>query len=358
MRSERLLFRSQMSKLRVGIQGAGWVSGEHIKAYVKNPNCQVVAISSRKLSSAEKRAKEAGLTEAKCFTDYDALLKEVDVVSICTPQNLHADETVRAANAGKHILVEKPICTSLDELKAMRDAVRKNKVKTLAGFVLRWNPLFETIKTMIADDVLGDVFYVETDYQSHIGGWWSGWEAVIPKKVGVSSFITSGVHAVDAMRWFASKDRNKAAKITEVTSVAGGYRKAEKDMEWDGLEVMLARLDTGGLAKICSNFDCIQPYSFQIQVFGKKGTVKSNKVWAPHKFPGQKGWVEIPTILPDTAEVTHHPFQGEVDHFIDCILKDKESHCNLEDAVNTHEAAFAALRSEAEQRPVKLPLLS
>src|SRR3989304_1818838 len=246
MRSGRLLSRSQMSKLRVGIQGAGWVSGEHIKAYMKNPNCQVVAISSRKLSSAERKAKEAGLTDVKCLTDYDALLKEVDVVSICTPQNLHADETVRAANAGKHILVEKPICTSLEELTAMRDAVRKNKVKTLAGFVLRWNPLIETIKTMIADDVLGDIFYVETDYQSHIGGWWSGWDAVIPKKVGVSSFITSGVHAVDAMRWFASKDRNKAAKITEVTSVAGGDRKAEKDMEWDGLEVMLAKLNTGG----------------------------------------------------------------------------------------------------------------
>jgi len=346
-----------MVKLRVGIQGAGWVSGEHIKAYKNNPNCQVVAISSRKLSSAQGKAQEAGLTDAKCLTDYDALLKEVDVVSICTPQHLHADETVRAANAGKHILIEKPICTSLEELKAMRDAVRKNKVKTLAGFVLRWNPLFETIKAMIADDALGNVYYVEADYQSHLGGWWSGWETVRPKEIGVSSFITSGVHAVDAMRWFASRERHKAAKITEVTALAGGYRKDNKDMDWDGLEVMLARLDTGALAKVCSNFDCIQPYTFQIQIFGDKGTVKNNRVWS-HKFPGQKGWVEIPTILPDTAEVTHHPFQGEIDHFVDCILSDKESHCNLEDAANTHEAAFAAIKSEAEKRPVKLPLLS
>jgi predicted dehydrogenase len=341
-----------MAKLRVGIQGAGYVSGEHIKAYKNNPHCEVVAISSRKLSSAQTKAREAGLTDAKCLTDYDALLKEVDVVSICSPQELHADETVRAANAGKHILIEKPICISLEELKPMRDAVRKNKVKTVAGFVLRWNPLFETIKAMIADDALGNVYYVETDYQSHLDGWWSGWEGVRPKKIGVSSFIIAGVHAVDAMRWFASKDKNKAAKITEVTSLAGGYR---DDMEWDGLEVMLAKLDTGAIAKVSSNFDVIQPYTFQIQIFGDKGTVKNNRVWS-RKFPGQKGWVEIPTILPDTAEVTHHPFQGEIDHLVDCILTDRESHCNLEDAANTHEAAFAALKSQAENRPVKLTL--
>jgi len=347
-----------MARLKVGIQGAGWVSGEHIKAYKNNPNCQVVAISSRKLSSAEKKAKEAGLTDVKCLTDYDALLKEVDVVSICTPQYLHADETVRAANAGKHVLCEKPIATSLEELKAMRDAVRKNKVKTLAGLVLRWNPLFETIKAMIADDALGDVYYLEADYQSYLGPWWSGFEAIVSKRAGVSTMILAGIHALDAVRWLGSRDKSKAAKITEVTSLAGGYRKARKEMEWDGLEVLLAKLDTGAIAKVCSNNDCIQPYTFPIQIFGDKGTIKDNRVWSPHKFPGQKGWVEIPTITPDTPEVSHHPFQGEINHFIDCILNDKESHCNIEDAVNTHEACFAALMSEAGQKPVKLPLLN
>jgi predicted dehydrogenase len=347
-----------MARLKVGIQGAGWVSGEHIKAYKNNPNCQVVAISSRKLSSAEKRAEEAGLTDVKCLTDYDALLKEVDMVSICTPQYLHADETVRAANAGKHVLCEKPIATSLEELKAMRDAVRKNKVKTLAGFVLRWNPLCETIKAMIADDFVGDVYYLEADYQHYLGSWWSGFEAIRSKKAGVSTMLLAGVHPIDVVRGVASRDRNKAAKITEVTSLAGGYRKERGEIGWDGLEVMLAKLDTGAIAKVCSNNDAIQPYTFPIQVFGDKGSIKSNRVWSPQKFPGQRSWVEIPTILPDSAEVSHHPFQGEIDHFINCILKDKESHCNIEDAVNTHEACFAALMSEAGQKPVKLPLLS
>jgi predicted dehydrogenase len=337
----------------VGVHGAGWVSGEHLKAYKNNPKVKVVAISSREISSCERKAREVGLTGVNFFTDYDAMLREVDALSICTPQNLHCEETVKAANAGKHVLIEKPVATTLGELKSMRSAVRKAKVKTLAGFVLRWNPLFETIKAMIADDALGDIYYIEVDYQSNVGGSWSGWEAVRKKQVGVSSFITSGVHAIDAMRWFASKDANKAAKITEVTSISGGYR---KDMEWPGLEVMLARLDTGAVAKVSSNHDCVQPYQFPIEIFGRKGTIKDNKLWS-HKFPGQTGWVEIPTVLPDTAEVSHHPFQSEINHFVDCIINDRESHCNLEDSVNTHEAAFAAIKSEAENKPVKLELL-
>ena len=61
--------------------------------------------------------------------------------------------------------------------------------------------------------------------------------------------------------------------------------------------------------------------------------------------------------MPDTADVTHHPFQGEIDHFVDCILNGVESHCNLEDAIRTHEIAFAALRCYETGKPVKLPLL-
>jgi predicted dehydrogenase len=68
--------------------------------------------------------------------------------------------------------------------------------------------------------------------------------------------------------------------------------------------------------------------------------------------------VEIPSIMPETADVAHHPFQGEIDHFIECVLKGREGHCNLEDAVNTHEAALAAIISEREgHRAVRLPLL-
>ncbi len=120
---------------------------------------------------------------------------------------------------------------------------------------------------------------------------------------------------------------------------------------------MLVKFENGAIGKISSNYDVIMPYNYVWSIFGNKGTIKNNRVWSK-KFLGQNDWVEIPGIMPDTAEVTHHPFQGEIDNLMECILTDKESFCNLEDAVNTHEAALAAIISEKEDhRVVKLPLI-
>src|SRR5205085_10640714 len=96
--------------LGVAIQGAGNVSTEHIRAYQRNPYTEVVAIGSRREESARAKAAQMGL-ECAIYTDYDSLLAHpgVDIVSICTPHDRHAVETVAAARAGKHILIEKPV---------------------------------------------------------------------------------------------------------------------------------------------------------------------------------------------------------------------------------------------------------
>ncbi len=243
----------------------------------------------------------------------------------------------------------------------MRDAVRKAKVKTVVSFHLRWNPIFKTIKH-ITPEALGDIYYLEVDYNSHISDWWSGWGWGKKKDIGVSSFLVAGVHAVDALRWFAGKGEFKTANITEVMSYSGGYRNKlnSKDPEYvgyPGFEIMLLKLDTGAIGKVSCNYDCIQPYTFPWKIYGNKGTIRDNEVWSK-MFPGQNDWVKVPSILPDTPDVAHHPFQGEMDHFVECILNDRESHCNLDDVVNTHEAALAAIQSsENDNIKIKLPLI-
>jgi len=359
-------------QLGVLVHGAGWVSGEHIKAFQKNPYTQVLAISSRRMESVKRRAEEAGLTDIGMYTDFDEALKHegVDIVSVCTPQHLHAENAIKAAEARKHITIEKPIANSLEELWVMRDAVRKAGVKTVVSFVLRWNPLFETLKSLIADDAFGKIYYVEADYQHHIASWWTGYEDARKKETGISAMLVGGCHALDAARWFAGRDREEAARVTEVFAHRGGWRKEagreynyltgtwsddSPRLGYEGLEVFLLKFANGAIGKVSVNFDCIMPYTFPIQIFGDKGSVKDNRIWS-HKFPGQKQWVEIPTILPDSSDVTHHPFQGQMDHFVDCILNDRESHCNLEDAFHTHEVIFAAQKCYETGRPVALPL--
>ena len=360
------------NQLGVLVHGAGWVSGEHIKAFQNNPHTRVVAISSRRMESVRRRVEEARLGDVGMYTDFDQALqhKEVSIVSVCTPQHLHAENTIKAAKAGKHIVIEKPVANSMEELVSMRDAVRKAGVKTVVSFVLRWNPLFETIKSLIADGAFGKIYYVEADYQHHIASWWTGFEDARKKGTGMSAMLVGGCHALDAARWFAGQGPEEAARVTEVFAYRGGWRKGtgreysyitgnwsddSPPLEYEGLEVFLLKFANGAIGKVAVDFDCVMPYTFPIQILGDRGSVKNNRVWS-HKFPGQKGWVEIPTVLPDSADVTHHPFQGQMDHFVDCILNDRESHCNLEDAFHTHEVIFAAQKCYETKRPVALPL--
>ena len=353
--------------------GAGWVSTQHIAAYVQNPYTRVVAICDRRSEQSRQRAAEAKLSDVALYDDIAQALRHpgVDIVSVCTPQHVHCQHVLAAVEAGKHVLIEKPIGISLEELRTMRRAVRRAGVRTVAGFVLRWNPLFQTLKALLADNALGNPCYVETDYLSYNGSWWSGWNDARTIAQGVSAFLVGGCHAIDALRWFAATGQFEAATPVEVYAVAGGRRKGSgreyypacnawiderPPMEYDGLEVALVKFNNGVVGKVSVNAECIMPYRFPIRIFGDRGSVFDNRVWS-HKFVGQTDWVELPTVLPDSSSVGHHPFQAEIDHLVDCVREGRESHCNLEDAVKTHELAFAALESSKTNRPVRLPLL-
>ena len=357
-------------KLGVLIHGAGWVSTQHLGAFKNNPHTEIVAICSVPKENALKRAAEAGLA-VPCLDNYAQALAVpgVDIVAIGTPQQFHAENTVAAARAGKHILIEKPAAQSLAELYAMREAVHAARVKTVVSFVLRWNPLFQKIKQMSAQGAFGEIFCVETDYQSYSGDWWGGYATGRTQAGGGSALLVAGCHAVDALRWFAGAGEFEAADPVEVFAYSGGKRQGKTEqyspvtdtwhqgepLEYPGLEMAIVRFSNGVLGKVSVNFECIQPYAFPVSLFGDKGTVKNNRVWADAR-PDQKGWQELTEIGPESSDVKHHPFQVEIDHLVDCILNNRESHCNLEDAVKTHEIIFAAQKCYQTRTPVSLPL--
>lgn len=361
-----------MKPIGILVHGAGWVATQHIAAFCGNPHARVVAISSRSATSARQRAKEAGLPEVAIYDDFEKALKHpgVDAVSICTPQHVHCNNVLAAAKAGKHMIIEKPAGLTLAELCCMRTAVKKAGVQTLVSFVLRWNPLFCRIKSLLAKGALGKPYYVEADYFSHNGSWWSGWKDTCTKKQGVSAMLVAGCHAIDALRWFASTSEYEAANPVEIFAVSGGCRKGRtseynpfkhrwKDgappMEYDGLEVVLVKFDNGVIGKVSVNFDCIMPYRFPIRIFGDRGSVMDNRLWS-HALPLSKNGLELPEIKPDSSDVSHHPFQAEINHFFQCLRTRKESHCNLDDAIKTHAVALAAQQCYRTKRPVKLPL--
>ena len=124
-----------MKKYNVGIIGYGWVSTAHIAAINASPHAQVTAIySSRPLNDAELSA-EWG-SPIKSYTDLDAMLadKELQVVSICSYPYQHKEQAIRAAQAGKHVIIEKPLSLSWEDCLAIEDAVKNAGVKSCVCF--------------------------------------------------------------------------------------------------------------------------------------------------------------------------------------------------------------------------------
>lgn len=333
-------------QIGVAIQGAGWVSTEHIRAYEANPYARVVAIGSRTREGAQAKAAECGL-DVPTFDDFEELLAHpgVDVVSLCTPPRRHSAETVLAAQAGKHILIEKPVATSLDELRTMRDAVRAAGVRTVVSFVLRWNPAVMNIKALQADGALGTTFHVQTDY------WHNTVQAGLVGHGGSEGIMLSGgCHAMDAARYLMGSD------IVEVSAQSWGEFSDNPNVGANDT-VSVVKFASGGIGKVSACSTQWMPYNFNIDVFGTDGVVRGDRFYSK-KLPGLTDFAQLTTILPDNGDVAHHPFAGEIAHLIDCVRSGQESHVNLDDAVNTHEACFAADISAREGgRAVRLPLL-
>ncbi len=336
-------------KLGVAIHGVGDVAFAHAASWIRNPQAEIVSVSSRRRQSAQRLVDKFGL-ECSVHDTYDQVLADdrVDIVNLSGPSQVHTEQAVAAANAGKHVLVEKAMALTMDENRAIRDVIAAAGVKSIVSFVLRWNPLLETLRSLLAQNAIGQMLYVEVDYWHGLGPWYTGWGWAHTLKTGGSANLLAGCHAIDALRWLSGRE---AVEVSAMSNNKKGL------YEYDANVVAIMKLDDGSIAKSSTLLDAEIPYSFNIDLVGTEGSLRDNRIWSKKILPGQKGWTAVPTILPDSGDVQHHPFDAQIDHFVECILEDRESHCNVADAYRTHELCMAIDRSLAEGgRVVRLPL--
>jgi predicted dehydrogenase len=340
--------------LGAAIFGAGWVAGEHARAYETCERTRLVAVGSRKSESAQKCATYAGAPNAFITTDFDELLNhpEVDIISITTPPDIHADLTIRAAKAGKHLCIEKPLALDWNECLSMQKAVHEAGVKTIVSFCLHWNPSLINTRNLIQNGAIGEPYYVEVDYWHGIKKWYPQYDWNVTKEQGGSSLLSAGCHAVDAMRWFMGSDK----KVAEVSAYHIPHKGDNSDWQYPPSTILICKFDDGTVGKVASTLDCKLPYAFNVDVLGNKGSIRDNRLWSEPLLPGQTDWATIPTVLPDSGDVTHHPFNGQIEELVAGILDGTRILPDLDDAMKTHELVFAADKSADTGAPVKLPL--
>jgi len=333
-----------MAKLGVGIIGCGWVGEEYIKAFQADARSEVRALVNPSLARPETYKTRHGLN-CTVSSDAGAMLArdDIDIVVVSTPHDLHTLHVVAAAKAGKHIVIEKPVALTLEDVRRQQHAVLEAGTKTVVSFVLHWNPLLMTVDRLLGLQAFGNVFMVEVDYLHRI--WCGSQKWLGSKKQGGSSLLAGGCHAVDALRWFM---RSEAVEVT-------AYQvQTENPNEYPGTSTAIVKFQNGAIGRVTSCFDAEMPYVFHIGVYGTEGSLRNDKVFAPKLFPGQNAFMTIPCVLPDSADVAHHPLQGEASHLLDCILEDRCPFPDLEDSARTMEICIAADRSAEQGRPVAI----
>jgi len=340
-----------MKKFNVGIIGYGWVATAHIPAINATSLAQVTAVySSRKLDAAQLSAKYGGTITA--YDDLGQLLAdpEVQVVSVCSYPYDHAKQVIAAAKAGKHLIIEKPLCLSLKDLRAMQKAVQQSKVKTCVCFECRYSSHFLATKAVIDEGLLGKLHYGEVDYYHGIGPWYGQFRWNTRKDAGGSALLTAGCHALDALLLCMGD------QVEEVTSYdTKSQNKIFAPYEYATTSVTILKFKDGSIGKCAAVVDCLQPYYFHTHLVGSQGSLLDNKFHSMKLQTNKNAWSTLAMKMIDSGDVSDHPYQAQFEAFFNALDRGKEmALTSLSDAARSHEVIFAADRSAELGRPVKL----
>jgi len=332
-------------KLGVLIIGTGWVAGEHIKAYMKNPNTEIRGLCDIDMERAEFVREKNGL-DCRVAADYRELVSadEIDIVSVCTIHRFHYEQAKAALEAGKHTMVEKPLCIRFDHLRELKALTEKTKLKTAVGFVARWYSAIRGLKKMFDSGAIGEPFHIECGYWHEVA---AGWKSSA-EEAG-TSLLTAGCHAVDMMRYF----QTPGVEAAEVFAYSLPARR-RFDFTYDPTITLMVRFSNDSIGMVGSSLETNMPYVFHLQVLGTKGAINGARIYSEDLL-GEETFMTVPGVYPDSYDVEHHPFDDEIDHFIDCIVQDREPMISILDAYKTYELTFAAEHSSRTGKPVKLP---
>lgn len=336
---------AKSGKLGVLVRGAGWVAGEHIKAFLKNPHTELRHIDARSQDKIEGYFKKFGFRCDSSNDEYERALErdDIDIVTVCTINYQHAREARLAAEAGKHVFIEKPIAIEPKEMKALEAAIKKNKVKSAVGFVCHWYPRIVSMKAQVDQGALGRIFYANAAYLHELKGAWK----TQPQTAG-SSLLMGGCHALDLVRWFVGNGK----RVVEVHAYANGPMR-RKDFNYAPNVFLSMQFEDGTVAQVGSSVECNMPYAFELTLLGTRGAIRGEKLYSEN-FPGVKQFLTVPGVGMDSGDVAHHPFDHMIDEFVAWIRGGKICANSTLDAVHTHEIIFAAQESIRSGKPVKL----
>ena len=328
-----------MKKLRHGMIGMGGISGKHLKGYLTTDNVETVAICDINETTLRKGSETWGIADTT--TDYKTLLRrnDIDMVSVCLPNYLHAPITIDALNAGKHVHCEKPMSMNAAEAAAMVKASEDNKKFLMIGLNNRFTPHAQYAKSLVKSGWLGEIYFAKCGWLRRAGLPVSKWFRE-KESAGGGALIDLGVHFIDMAMYIMDYPEVETVTAKTYTKFGGKensllytlqnplIEKSEKfDVDDLAAGMINMKNDTTLMFEISWASNIEKQYYFY-ELYGTKGGINfrvdvteginDSKLKLFGLMNGQLVDL-IPRINPNIYPVT------EFSHFAECVLSGKPS---------------------------------
>jgi predicted dehydrogenase len=357
-----------MAPLRVGLIGAGTIAlSAHLPAIARlKGQVELVAIADVRRDVAERAAARFGADAA--YEDYRELLdrKDLDLVDICTPEFLHAEQTIAAAAAGKHVLCEKPMAASVAEADAMLDACRRAGVRLMIAHSRRFTPRYRRIREAIDRGEIGEVRFVRENERrpramysalAEPTDYWNPRSAEGDNRPWISlagysqgAALTNAVHETDLIRWFVG---------AEAVSVYAESRIADPEGEVPDFLTCLIRFANGavGGAEVVNGLPSDYSVYHMMEVIGTEGVARAfDTEMAPLRVSSSTG-ARFPANW-DTLLHIGAAYESEIRGFAKAILDDTSVPMDPWEARQALAISLAAVQSSAEGRWIAMDELA
>ncbi len=345
-----------MSRTKVAILGSGFIADIHVESYHRFiPEAEVVAVYSRSADKARAFAEKHGIPA--WYNDLDKILAEsgAEVIDICLPNFKHAEATLKAAAAGKQVIIEKPLAVTLEEADAMIAACKKAGVRLMYAEELCFAPKYERVRQLVKEGALGDIYMLKQG-EKHSGPH-SDW-FYDRRLSGGGVLMDMGCHALAWFRWMLNNSKVKTVYATMDTV----FHKGRTDCEDNS--VVIVEFENGVIGVAENSWAKHGGMDDRAEVYGTGGVAyadlfmgnaavtysRSGYGYAMEKADTSIGWSF--TVF---EEVFNQGYPHELKHFIDCVRNNKEPLVTGEDGRAVLEMICAAYASAGSGKKIELP---
>ena len=333
-------------KLGWAIVGLGSLAiNQILPAFARAEKSRVVALVSGHPDKAKKLAARYGVAEKSVYDyqSYDALRQnpEVDVVYVVLPNSMHAEYTIRAHQAGKHVLCEKPMATTPADCQAMIDAARKADRKLMVAYRCRYEPFNQEMIRMAREQELGPVKVVVADHGFNIGDpkQWRLNKAL----AGGGSLMDIGIYSLQAARYVTGEEPVEIAAMSHSTPGDERFKEVEETINFQ------LRFPSGVLA------NCTSSYGFSGQ---NRYRVITTKGWfelePATSYTGLRMRVRRGNVLEERSLPQRDHFALEMDHLSECVMSEKQPLTPGEEGLRDLKLMMAIYEAARSERTVKL----